>query len=120
MFKLRSKVELEDVSDEMIHIGYGGDFGDLDIQRLLTTKIKELYEVKTLDMDGVRDVIAVKRPGPYHCYSFFGPLASMKTVWEQLKSNGEAPTILTGNYYKLSAANPAWMPSPATSSLPNF
>ncbi|QAB14914.1 CAF17-like 4Fe-4S cluster assembly/insertion protein YgfZ [Hydrogenovibrio thermophilus] len=107
MFKLRSKVELEDVSDEMIHIGYGGDFGDLDIQRLLTTKIKELYEVKTLDMDGVRDVIAVKRPGPYHCYSFFGPLASMKTVWEQLKSNGEATNNIDWKLLQIVSGQPS-------------
>lgn len=90
MFKLRSKVELEDVSDSMIHIGYAGDFADLDVQRLLSTKIKDIYEVDKLSFEEADQVIAIKVPGPYHRYSFFGPLEQMKTVWTTLKNNGEA------------------------------
>ncbi|MDX1353266.1 MAG: folate-binding protein, partial [Thiomicrorhabdus sp.] len=44
MFVLRSDVQLTEVSNELIHIGFAGEFGDLDIQRRLSTKVKEVFE----------------------------------------------------------------------------
>lgn len=89
MFKLRSKVELEDVSDQMIHIGYAGEFADLDLQRALSTKIKDLYQVERVSKEGLEGVIGIKIPGPYHRYSLFGNIETIKQVWGTLKGNSE-------------------------------
>lgn len=90
MFKLRAKVDITPIQDDWIQIGYAGEFGDLDVQRLLSTKIKDLYEVDKLSHEQAQDVIAIKKPGPYHRYELFGPLEQMKVVWNLLKGNGEA------------------------------
>jgi len=89
MFKMRSNVTLENLSDEWIQIGYAGEFADLDVQRLLSTKIKNIYEVQPLQSEDLSDILAVKIPGPYHCYQFFGTIEQSKLLWKQLKNNGE-------------------------------
>ncbi|MDX1796133.1 MAG: folate-binding protein [Hydrogenovibrio sp.] len=90
MFKLRAKVDLTDLSDEWVHIGYAGEFADLDLQRALSTKVKEIYQVEHLTQEGATDIIAIKVPGPYHRYSLFGPIEQMKAAWEAFCSNCEA------------------------------
>ena len=89
MFKLRAKVELEDVSDSLIQIGYAGEFADLDVQRALSTKIKDIYQVEKVSKEGLEGVIGIKLPGPYHRYSMFGDVDTIKQVWETLKGNSE-------------------------------
>lgn len=89
LFKMRANVTLENLSNEWVQIGYAGEFADLDVQRLLSTKIKQTYEVQTLQSDGLSEIIAVKMPGPYHCYQFFGPLEQCQLLWKKLKQNGE-------------------------------
>ncbi len=90
LFKMRAKVVLEEVSDSLLQIGYAGEFGDLDLQRDLSTKLKNIYQVEPIAEEVVKNVIAIKVPGPYHSYKLFGNLPEMKTVWQALKSNGEA------------------------------
>lgn len=106
MFKMRSKVELEDVSDQMIQVGYAGDFADLDVQRLLSTKIKNIYEVEQIQDEALSDIIAVKLPGPYHCYSFFGPAEQTKTLWNTLKNNGEFTNTQDWNLLHIVSGQP--------------
>lgn len=89
MFKLRAKVELEDISDQMIQFGYAGEFADLDLQRALSTKIKDIYQVESFTQEGQETIIGVKLPGPYHRYSLFGSVAAVKNAWETLKGNSE-------------------------------
>ncbi|WP_024850768.1 CAF17-like 4Fe-4S cluster assembly/insertion protein YgfZ [Hydrogenovibrio kuenenii] len=89
MFKLRSKVELEDVSEQMIQIGYAGEFADLDLQRALSTKIKETYQVESVSKEGLEGVIGIKLPGPYHRYSLFGDIETIKQIWNTLSGNSE-------------------------------
>ncbi|PLA74978.1 folate-binding protein [Hydrogenovibrio sp. SC-1] len=89
MFKMRSDVSLENLSDEWVQMAYAGEFADLDVQRLLSTKIKNTYEVQPLESADLSNITAVKIPGPYHCYQFFGPVEQCKLLWQQLKNNGE-------------------------------
>lgn len=89
MFKMRAQVDLEDISDSIVHIGYAGDFADLDIQRLLSTKIKDMYEVSKLEDKDATEVIAIKLPGPYHRFSLFGDAEQMQFVWKELRNNSE-------------------------------
>ncbi|MGC9385391.1 MAG: YgfZ/GcvT domain-containing protein [Hydrogenovibrio sp.] len=107
LYKMNAKVTLENLSSDWVHIGYGGDFADVDIQRLVTTKIKALFETKSLEMEGLTDVIAVKRSGPYHTYSFFGPLEAMKALWTQLKANGEATNNLDWRLLQIVSGQPS-------------
>ncbi|MGM0542124.1 MAG: YgfZ/GcvT domain-containing protein, partial [Pseudomonadota bacterium] len=94
MFVLRADVQLTDVSDSLIQIGFAGEFGDLDIQRRLSTKVKAVYETGYVDIDEMRDVCVVKVPGPYHRYTLFGPAEQMIKAWKSLRSNAD----LTNSY----------------------
>ncbi|KUJ71523.1 folate-binding protein YgfZ [Thiomicrospira sp. WB1] len=88
LYKLRAQVEIENVSDQLVQIGYAGEFADLNIQRLLDTKIKETYEVQPLE--GLDDSYGIKVPGPYHRYLFVAPPQQAETIWQGLTGNGEA------------------------------
>lgn len=90
MFKMRSKVTLEEVSETFLQIGYAGEFADLDLQRDLSTKLKEVFQVQQVAGEFAKNVIAIKVPGPYHNYKLFGPLDELQAVWKVLKANGEA------------------------------
>ena len=90
MFKMMSKVELEEVSELFIQIGYAGEFADLDLQRDFTVKIKETHQIQSIDSQDIQNVTVIKVPGPYHNYRLFGDLEPIKSVWKTLKSNGEA------------------------------
>ncbi len=89
MFILRSKVELIDRSDELIQVGFGGSFGDLDLQRAFDAKVKETWACGMLPKEGVRKIKAIKIPGPYHRYLLVGPEDEMETVWNTLLINGD-------------------------------
>lgn len=94
MFILRSDVQLENVSNSLIHIGFAGEFADLDVQRRLDTKVKEVFEAEMSKDEAIQDVLIIKVPGPYHKYSLFGPAEQMKIVWENLRVNCD----LTNNF----------------------
>lgn len=85
MFVMRSNVQISDESASLIQIGYAGEFGDVDIQRRLNTKVKETYETGLVDLDDMRDVLVVKVPGPYHKYALFGPAEQIIRVWKLLR-----------------------------------
>lgn len=106
LFKMRSKVTLEDVSETLVHIGYAGEFADLDIQRLLSTKIKDIYEVTKLEDKDASDVIAVKVPGPYHRFSLFGPADQMQFVWQELRNNSEPTNNFDWNLLNIVSGQP--------------
>jgi len=86
MFILRSKVTLTDLSDEWAQIGYAGEFADLEIQRLLQNKNKDLYEVTRCTLETEDDIILVKLPGPYHRYQLMGNIESLKSAWQKLRN----------------------------------
>ncbi|GAB6034667.1 CAF17-like 4Fe-4S cluster assembly/insertion protein YgfZ [Galenea microaerophila] len=86
MFILRSKVTLTDLSDEWAQIGYAGEFADLEIQRLLQNKNKELYEVTRCTLETENDIILVKLPGLYHRYQLMGNIDSLKSAWQKLRN----------------------------------
>ncbi|WP_019556623.1 CAF17-like 4Fe-4S cluster assembly/insertion protein YgfZ [Thiomicrorhabdus arctica] len=106
MFVMRSDVQLTDVSDSLIQIGFAGEFGDLDIQRRLSTKVKDVYETGYIDIDGMRDVCVVKVPGPYHRYALFGPAEQMKEVWKSLRSNADLTNSYDWNLLNIAAGMP--------------
>ncbi len=106
MFIMRSDVQLTDVSDSMIHIGFAGEFADLELQRSLNTKIKNEYETQHIDLDGMRDICAIKVPGPYHKYDFFGPSDQMRKVWTILKNNAEVTNSYDWNLLNIAAGIP--------------
>ncbi len=106
MFVMRSDVQLTDVSGQLIHIGFAGEFGDLDIQRRLSTKIKNEYETGCIQMEGMENVCVVKVPGPYHKYDLFGPADQMKKVWESLRSNADVTNTYDWNLLNIAAGIP--------------
>jgi len=106
MFVMRSDVQLSDVSNQLIHIGFAGDFADLDIQRRLNTKIKDEYETALIQEKGMENVCAVKVPGPHHKYALFGPTEEMKKIWACLKSNAEVTNSYDWNLLNIAAGLP--------------
>lgn len=106
MFVMRADVKITDVSHDMIHIGFAGEFGDLDIQRRLDTKIKEVYETGSVQEDGMQDVFVVKVPGPYHKYDLFGPADQIKQAWLKLRDNSDVTNTQDWNLLNIAAGVP--------------
>lgn len=106
MFVMRSDVQLSDVSNTLIHIGFAGEFGDLDIQRRLNTKVKEVYESGLIDIEGMEEVCVVKVPGPYHKYELFGPADQVQQVWKSLRSNSDLTNSYDWNLLNIAAGVP--------------
>ena len=106
MFVMRSDVQLTDVSNQLIHIGFAGEFGDLDIQRRLNTKVKKEYETSCIQTDGMEDVCVVKVPGPYHKYDLFGPVDQIQKVWKNLRNNADVTNSYDWNLLNITAGIP--------------
>jgi folate-binding protein YgfZ len=106
MFVLRSDVQFTEVDDSLIQIGFAGEFGDLDIQRRLSTKVKAVYETGYIDIEGMRDVCVVKVPGPYHRYALFGPAEQMIEAWKSLRSNADVTNSYDWNLLNIAAGIP--------------
>ena len=94
MFIMRSDVQLEDMRGTFAQVGFAGEFGDLDIQRRLNTKVKEVWEVGMVQQDEMQDIAVIKVPGPYHKYFLMGPAEQMIEAWTQLRANSD----VTNNY----------------------
>jgi len=88
MFIMRSKVTITDMDKDLIHIGFAGEFADLDVQRLLSTKVKTDYQTAKIDLEDVNATL-VKVPGPYHRYEIFASEKDMQIIWKKLKSNAD-------------------------------
>ncbi|MBN2864805.1 MAG: folate-binding protein YgfZ [Thiotrichales bacterium] len=106
MFVMRADVQITDVSNDMIHIGFAGEFGDLDIQRRLNTKIKAVYEAGSVEEEGMQDVFVVKVPGPYHKYELFGPADQMTQAWLKLRDNSDVTNTQDWNLLNIAAGVP--------------
>lgn len=90
MFIMRSKVTLADRSEDLVQLGFAGDFADVDVQRQLLVKVKEVYQVVEINHDEIQNSIAIKQPGPYHKFLIIGPAEGMQTAWTHLRTNCDA------------------------------
>jgi len=82
MYVMRSKVEIEDVSETTIKIGLSGkNAGDLLIS-LFTTIPQAEYELISLDNGAV-----LRLPGLVPRYEIFANLENAKVIWNTLKPN---------------------------------
>ncbi len=106
MFIMRSDVQLTDMSNQLIHIGFAGEFGDLDIQRCLNTKVKKEYETGYIQTEGMEEVCVVKVLGPYHKYDLFGPADQVEKVWTHLRSNADVTNSYDWNLLNIAAGIP--------------
>ncbi len=88
MFVMRSKVTITDMAEDLIHIGFAGDFANLDVQRLLSTKVKNNYQTAQLASKEANATV-IKVPGPYHRYEFFASIDDMQVIWKKLKNNSD-------------------------------
>lgn len=106
MFVLRSDVQIEEVSDQLIHIGFAGEFGDLDIQRRLETKVKEVFETGMISLEGLENILVIKVPGPYHKYALFGPASQMTEAWNNIRSNADVTNAYDWKLLDIAAGVP--------------
>lgn len=106
MFVMRSDVQITDVGAELTHIGFAGEFGDLDIQRRLSTKVKAMYESGFIEEKEMEQVFVVKVPGPYHKYSLFGPTEQIKQAWLKLRDNADVTNTQDWNLLNIAAGVP--------------
>jgi len=106
MFVLRSDVKLEAVSNELIQVGFAGEFGDLDVQRRLSTKVKEVFEAGHVTIEGMEDILVIKVPGPYHKYALFGPAEQMIEAWKKIRDNSDVTNNYDWNLLNIAAGVP--------------
>lgn len=106
MFVLRSDVKLTDVSNDLIQVGFAGEFADLDIQRRLSTKVKEVFESGMIELDEMQDVLVIKVPGPYHKYALFGPAEQMTLAWKKIRDNADVTNNYDWNLLNIAAGVP--------------
>lgn len=106
MFVLRSDVKISQVANELTHIGFAGEFADLDIQRRLNTKVKDVYESGLIDDPEMADIIVIKVPGPYHKYELFGPAQQIQHAWQQIRINSDVTNVNDWKLLNIAAAVP--------------
>lgn len=106
MFVLRSDVQLTETSNDLIHIGFAGEFGDLDVQRRLSTKVKETFESGMIAKEGMEQVMVIKVPGPYHKFALFGPADQMIKTWKKIRDNSDVTNNFDWNLLDIAAGVP--------------
>lgn len=106
VFIMRSDVQLTDMRNEMVHIGFAGEFADLDVQRRLDTKVKELYETGMVAHQEMNQVLVIKVPGPYHKYQLFGPAEQVIKAWQEIRVNSDVTNASDWELLNIAAAIP--------------
>jgi len=106
MFILRSDVQLTEVSSDLIQVGFAGEFGDLDVQRRLSTKVKNVFESGMVELEGMEDILVIKVPGPYHKYALFGPAEQMVQAWKKIRDNSDVTNSYDWNLLNIAAGVP--------------
>lgn len=106
MFIMRAEVQLTDMRSEMIHIGFAGEFGDLDVQRRLDTKVKTVFECDYLQLEEMQQVFIIKVPGPYHRYEIFGPADQIIKAWQEIRINCDVTNAQDWKLLNIAAAVP--------------
>lgn len=86
MFVLRSKVELEDESDDLVGFGLSGPEADARIADLLGAAPAEPNGVLTRDA-----ITALRLPGPHPRFSLHGPASDLVPLWDRLREAGARP-----------------------------
>lgn len=107
MFVMRSDVLIEPMNETLMQIGFAGEFGDLDIQRRLNTKVKEIWETGFVQEDDMNEVQVIKVPGPYHKYLLVGPTEQMIQAWQQIRINSDATNHTDWQLLDIAAAIPS-------------
>jgi tRNA-modifying protein YgfZ len=102
---LRAEVAIQDVSEQLIHLGVSGD----DAEKRLKPFLGELPQ----DVDSVssnEDYIAIRvagsRPGGRPRYEIFCQLEQAKKLWQSLADQGNAASPDSWNYLNIKAGLP--------------
>ena len=82
MFVMRSKVELLDCSDELTRIGIAGENATAKLSSIFTTLPENSDESLTEN-----DTTIIKLAGAVARYEVYGPLETVKTLWETLEND---------------------------------
>ncbi len=101
MFVLRSKVTLEDVSDEWVGIGLAGD----DSPALLAKQIDRLPE-KTNQVVQENRLIIIRLAGKAPRFQIHGQLPDMRSFWQALQTNATAVGYPVWNWLEIQAGIP--------------
>jgi len=82
MFIMRSKVELLDCGDELTRIGIAGENATTKLSSIFTTLPENTDESLTEN-----DTTIIKLAGTVPRYEVYGPLETIKTLWETLEND---------------------------------
>lgn len=83
MFKLRSKVTLEDHSDDMVRIGFSGRTADKQLAELVDTLPASVNEVVHQD-----NLTIIRIPGITPSYELYADDATIRDIWTRLDVHG--------------------------------
>lgn len=82
MYVLRTKVQLTDDSDDLVHIGYHGPNAKEHLQTLIEQIPQQVDDCTTN-----AELTIIRVPGPAPRYEIYGSLDAVKPLWEQLTTD---------------------------------
>lgn len=101
MFVMRSKVELIDSSDTLIHVGIAGMNAPAKLNELFKT-LPQLTDEACYE----NDITLIKLAGELPRYEAYGSLQSIKQLWEQLQNEAQLIGENSWNLLTVRAAIP--------------
>jgi len=101
MYVMRSKVEIQDVSESVIKIGLNGPNATESLSTLFTTVPQNTYELVTLDNAAI-----VKLPGGKPRFEIFTDITNAPAIWDALSKHAKTADAQYWEWLEIQAGIP--------------
>lgn len=115
MYVMRSKVEIQDVSESVIKIGINGPKATELLSTLLTMVPQNAYELVTLDNAAI-----VKLPGDKPRFEIFTDAANAPAIWDALAKHTKTADAQYWEWLEIQAGIPEVYPSTQEEFVPQM
>lgn len=115
MFVLRSKVNIQDVSDNIIRFGISGSNATSLLQSSFGTLPQQPYELVTFD-----DAAIIRLPGAEPRYQVFTDIEHARAIWQQLAENSKTVAADYWEWLEICAGIPQIYPSTQEEFVPQM
>jgi len=115
MYVMRSKVEIQDVSESVIKIGLNGPNATESLSTLFTVIPQNAYELVTLD-----NTVIVKLPGDKPRFEIFTDIGNAPAIWNTLSQAAKTVDASYWEWLEIQAGIPEVYPSTQEEFVPQM
>ncbi|MFZ3087476.1 MAG: folate-binding protein YgfZ [Methylotenera sp.] len=115
MYVMRSKVEIQDVSESIIKIGINGSNATELLSTLFTAVPQNTYELATLDNSAI-----LKLPGDKPRFEIFTDIANAPAIWDALSKQAKTVDTQYWEWLEIQAGIPEVYPSTQEEFVPQM